>query len=466
MQRRRSGIDGRTLARRLGCNKQGFSPNHKGTFGPDKKPRPSAREGCNVTILVKMEKSGKWVVSRFVKDHNHPLIVTASGFSTAVSFLDGLNNSYIIHLCFLLTNDQIFHNYFPEDKDKKIEELTMELEHQEQLCAACRENVFSFMNNVEEQTEDLSGKIQAIVDNLTLACFPYTIISDFFEEKEDEKQKGSDLGRMGSCANLDLLTEVAAQKLKEGGTETERKDKQVLKFIPFDEESLFPNSLSLSQFQSNPSEREEKDYLDTETVLLEFIRFCASKKTQNENLSSLKAKRTAGFTLPVGLIPRKKRTLKKRSEIDGLSVSGFEEFHFRGLNKSRKRCFPIQKKYKEGEITIACPMKKKHRKVIDLESQPELPVEFKKKIEELGGSEIKLVIQKELFGTDLNPNNGRFSIPQTQILAEFLTESEMAFLDQRQRNNQGRLCGLDVLVLDPSLCGIQSALEEVEDGDN
>ncbi|KAJ7950581.1 B3 domain-containing protein [Quillaja saponaria] len=192
---------------------------------------------------------------------------------------------------------------------------------------------------------------------------------------------------MGSSANLDLLAEVADQKLKEGRTETERKDKQVLKFIPFEEESLIPNSLSLSQFQSNPSEREEKDYLDTETVLLEFI--------------------------------RKKRsvTLRKGLEIGGRSVSGFEEFHFRGLNKSSKRCFPSQEKYKEGETTIASPMKEKQRRVVDLESQPELPVEFRNKIEELGGSEIKLVIQKELFGTDLNPNNGRFSIPQTQILA-------------------------------------------------
>lgn len=87
MQRRRSGIDGRTLARRLGCNKQGFSPNQRGAMGPDKKPRPSAREGCKATILVKMEKSGKWVVTRFERDHNHPLIVTANGFSTVVSSL-------------------------------------------------------------------------------------------------------------------------------------------------------------------------------------------------------------------------------------------------------------------------------------------------------------------------------------------------------------------------------------------
>ncbi|KAK5820088.1 far1-related sequence 5 -like protein [Gossypium arboreum] len=136
MQRRRSGIDGRTLARRLGCNKQGFSPNHKGTLGQEKKPRPSAREGCKATILVKMEKTGKWVVTRFEKEHNHPLMITTNGFNTT------------------------------GDKDKKIEELTMELAHQEQLCSAYREKLFAFINNVEKQTEELSSKIEVIVDNV------------------------------------------------------------------------------------------------------------------------------------------------------------------------------------------------------------------------------------------------------------------------------------------------------------
>ncbi|XP_065848601.1 protein FAR1-RELATED SEQUENCE 5 [Euphorbia lathyris] len=136
MQRRRSGIDGRTLARRLGCNKQGFSPSNRSSIGADKKPRSSAREGCKATILVKMEKSGKWVVTRFEKDHNHPLVVTANGFST-----EG-------------------------DKDKKIEELSKELELQEELCAIYRERLVSFMNKVEEQTDELSSKIQLVVDNV------------------------------------------------------------------------------------------------------------------------------------------------------------------------------------------------------------------------------------------------------------------------------------------------------------
>lgn len=84
MQCRRSEVDGRTLARRLGCNKQGFSPNLKGKMGKERKPRPRAREGCKASILFKLDKSGKWVVTRFVKEHNHPLVVVAQEYKTLV----------------------------------------------------------------------------------------------------------------------------------------------------------------------------------------------------------------------------------------------------------------------------------------------------------------------------------------------------------------------------------------------
>ncbi|XAR58790.1 hypothetical protein NMG60_11014330 [Bertholletia excelsa] len=140
MQRRRSEIDGRTLSRRLGCNKQGFSPSY-GITGPDKNSRPPTREGCNATILVKLEKSGKWIVSRFVKEHNHPLVVTEQGLSTVD---DG-------------------------DKDKKIELLTWQLRRQDQLCAAYREKLLNFLTSVEEQSEHLSTRIQAIVENVRRA---------------------------------------------------------------------------------------------------------------------------------------------------------------------------------------------------------------------------------------------------------------------------------------------------------
>ncbi|XP_027092348.1 protein FAR1-RELATED SEQUENCE 5-like isoform X2 [Coffea eugenioides] len=136
MQRRRSETDGRTLARRLGCNKQGFSPNNQGSVASGKRPRCSAREGCKATILVKMEKSGKWVVTRFVKDHNHPLIISARGVSNGV------------------------------DKDKKIEQLTLELQRQDQLCTAYRNKLLNFLASVEEQGEHLSSKINGVIENV------------------------------------------------------------------------------------------------------------------------------------------------------------------------------------------------------------------------------------------------------------------------------------------------------------
>ncbi|KAL6576856.1 hypothetical protein OROMI_011132 [Orobanche minor] len=139
MQRRRSEIDGRTLARRLGCNKQGFSPNAKGKIVPGRKTRPSAREGCKATILFKVEKSGKWVVTRFVKDHNHPLVVNAN---------DHMN------VC---------------DKGKKIQELARELQRQEGLCTTYRERLVHLLANMETQTNHLSQKVLAVVENVKKA---------------------------------------------------------------------------------------------------------------------------------------------------------------------------------------------------------------------------------------------------------------------------------------------------------
>lgn len=45
----------------------------------------------------------------------------------------------------------------------------MELERQDQLCAAYREKLLSFINNIEEQTEELSTKIQRIIENIRRA---------------------------------------------------------------------------------------------------------------------------------------------------------------------------------------------------------------------------------------------------------------------------------------------------------
>lgn len=75
----------------------------------------------------------------------------------------------LLHMFCILTQLSLKHidcSFLQGDKDKKIEELTQELERQDQLCAAYREKLLSFINNVEEQTEELSSNIQVIVDNI------------------------------------------------------------------------------------------------------------------------------------------------------------------------------------------------------------------------------------------------------------------------------------------------------------
>ncbi|XP_012846833.1 PREDICTED: B3 domain-containing protein At5g24050-like [Erythranthe guttata] len=88
---------------------------------------------------------------------------------------------------------------------------------------------------------------------------------------------------------------------------------------------------------------------------------------------------------------------------------------------------------------------------------PPLPEEFKKTIQEIGKgknlseeAEMKLVIQKGLFETDLAPGNNRLSIPFTRVRDHgFLTEEEARFLTTRDRNNKMKF--KDVTIIEPSL---------------
>lgn len=99
---RRSMRDGKVVWRRLVCNKEGFRK-HRPRRSENRKPRAITREGCKAMIVVKKEKTGKWVVTRFVKEHNHPLVVTPTNnrrslllSQTPVSFL---NIIYLLLIC-------------------------------------------------------------------------------------------------------------------------------------------------------------------------------------------------------------------------------------------------------------------------------------------------------------------------------------------------------------------------------
>ncbi|GLT62009.1 hypothetical protein SLA2020_346770 [Shorea laevis] len=60
---------------------------------------------------------------------------------------------------------------------------------------------------------------------------------------------------------------------------------------------------------------------------------------------------------------------------------------------------------------------------------PNMPTEFKNLIEEMGGSEEKLLIQKIIFKTDLSKSHNRLQIPENQVMADFLTGEEERLLD-------------------------------------
>lgn len=73
---RRSRKDGAIIQRSFVCAKEGFrNLNEKRTKDREiKRPRTVTRVGCKASLSVKIQDSGKWVVSNFVKEHNHELV--------------------------------------------------------------------------------------------------------------------------------------------------------------------------------------------------------------------------------------------------------------------------------------------------------------------------------------------------------------------------------------------------------
>lgn len=71
----RSKHDGTIIARTFVCSKEGYrKPDRR-----DKKtinPRAPTRVGCMAMLSIKKLNIGKWVVTKFIKEHNHALIAS------------------------------------------------------------------------------------------------------------------------------------------------------------------------------------------------------------------------------------------------------------------------------------------------------------------------------------------------------------------------------------------------------
>ncbi|XP_059297162.1 protein FAR1-RELATED SEQUENCE 5-like [Lycium ferocissimum] len=78
---RRTRRDGAIIQRSFVCAKEGFRVEKEKPVGRDggggarvKRPRAETRVGCKAILVVKIQDSGRWVVSGFVKEHNHELV--------------------------------------------------------------------------------------------------------------------------------------------------------------------------------------------------------------------------------------------------------------------------------------------------------------------------------------------------------------------------------------------------------
>lgn len=68
----RSRRDGSIICRQIVCSREGFR--REGGESKSKRQRTITRVGCKVQMTVKKQSSGKWVVSKLVKEHNHELV--------------------------------------------------------------------------------------------------------------------------------------------------------------------------------------------------------------------------------------------------------------------------------------------------------------------------------------------------------------------------------------------------------
>ncbi|KAL4376070.1 hypothetical protein GQ457_02G029530 [Hibiscus cannabinus] len=146
------------------------------------------------------------------------------------------------------------------------------------------------------------------------------------------------------------------------------------------------------------------------------------------------------LTEPTG-IPIEKKGIKRCPQ-------GENQDYLIHKQKKHKACQQQQQEKKKKKRANPSPkegqdeMMKKFAE-LGLEPPPDMPEAFKICIQDMGGTEIKLVIQKSIRVTDLDPQQNRMSMPLKQVRCEFLNEVEKEKLSRRQ--------AIQVVFVEPSV---------------
>lgn len=135
----RSKLDGSIIGRTLVCNKEGYRKSYR-CDKKNIKPRTPSRVGCKAMLSLRKLSTGKWVVTKFVKEHTH--VLTAGNSQNS------------------LVNNQI------QNENMKIQELTQQLRLERKRSASLRKTIDLLFNHIEEHTQDLSKRVQYIADRV------------------------------------------------------------------------------------------------------------------------------------------------------------------------------------------------------------------------------------------------------------------------------------------------------------
>ncbi|EEF35113.1 protein FAR1-RELATED SEQUENCE 5 [Ricinus communis] len=146
---RRSRVNNMVIGQDFVCSKEGFREK-KYIYRKDRvlPPPPITREGCPAMLRLAFRDGVKWVVTKFIKEHNHTLMSPSK-----VPWRGSAKSSVS-----------------EDEKDGRIRELTIELNNERQRCkrrcAAYQEQLHMVLAYIEEHTNHLSSKVQEIVNNV------------------------------------------------------------------------------------------------------------------------------------------------------------------------------------------------------------------------------------------------------------------------------------------------------------
>ncbi|XP_043805687.1 uncharacterized protein LOC110629521 isoform X1 [Manihot esculenta] len=190
---RRSRVNNMVIGQDFVCSKEGFREK-KYIYRKDRvlPPPPATREGCPAMLRLTLRDGVKWVVTKFIKEHNHTLMSpsrvpwrgSAKNFISEFDFQRLKKTAPSLSILSQETWRTFWYkvvqlSYFwtgwlaarlRDEKDRRIRELTIELNNEKQRCkrqcAAYQEQLRMVLAYIEEHTNHLSTKVQDIVNNV------------------------------------------------------------------------------------------------------------------------------------------------------------------------------------------------------------------------------------------------------------------------------------------------------------